>query len=97
MSCYAHRATIAVAGFEAITIAFPDALDGEAARALADTFEARLREREAELAAQCGVDWRSKAELRREWDRHVTAAWRALQARVIETAGESCVAWRALH
>lgn len=97
MSRHAHRATIAVAGFEAITIAFPDALDAEAARALADTFEARLREREAELAAQCGVDWRSNVELRREWDQHVTAAWRALQVRVIEAAGVGCTAWRALH
>jgi hypothetical protein len=88
--------TVAVAGFQAITIAFPDSLDPQHARALANTFEARLRAREAELAAQC-ADWRSSAELRREWDRHVVAVWHVLQARVVEAAGASCVAWRALH
>lgn len=93
---HATRVTVAVAGFQAITIAFPGSLDPQHARALADTFEARLRAREAELAAQC-ADWRSSAELRREWDRHVVAVWHVLQARVVEAAGERCVAWRALH
>jgi hypothetical protein len=88
--------TVAVAGFEPLTVTFPPTIAVDVARQLGADFVTRLRASERELQARC-AEWAKHADLQREWNRRVLIAWHSLQASVLQACGEHCTAQRALH